>query len=786
MLHNKKIQLKKATVLLFIPIFGYQTHCAAQVEEIIVSAQKRTQNAQDTPVSLAVFGSDASLAIGNDIGAFAGQVPGVEAYASGSPIQSFFIRGIGLNEFAGNFNSPVAVHRDEVYVSKNWQATQPAFDIERIEVLKGPQGTVFGRNTTGGSVNFYTKAPTPDFEAFARVEADNHERYNLQASLSGPLSETISGRLSVYSGFGTGGTQFNLFDGEEHGAPDVHQARGQLLWRHATTEIKLFAQGGIDHSDMIAYKGPGVFSGPDLSFCPEVLTGNISFSPGTCLKFGGIAAANGNPDAEREPSGAFTINQDSPGERRDHFFGGYVRISHGFNAFKLTSLTSFDHYLRDQFEDSDGSNVESVAVDYFNAIDQFTQEVRLESSLMNDRLVVLIGGFYQRDNLAQADSGSLAQNPLNLPPANRGFPPRLINLFDQEVRSFALFSNNDFKLTPDLTLSAGLRFTTEKTSVDGQTNIGLNDVIGPRDIPQTLLVPGGIDSIGPQTNALNTTQLGITSNTRVDNDVSWKIGASYTGLTDTLLYFTAQTGFRTGGFSIPLGGLIVEFEDERVFALEAGLKMQLAANRLQINAATYRTSITSAQVNVDDPVSPLVPLTRNIPKVLSWGVEADVVYVPNSEFFVRFGAAYNNSTVKDAGGASVSTIARAPIPLQGNDTVNAPRWQLNGQVQYTLPTAVTPGDHALDVSLDARWVASRFFEITNQPSDFAPAYFLANAAISLRPNPNSGGQFKVSLFARNMLNKAYTTYINNLPGIGFKLDVFGERRTIGISAALDF
>jgi outer membrane receptor protein involved in Fe transport len=755
----------------------------AQLEEIIVQAQKRAQNIQDLAISVSAFDSEEVLTFGNDIGALAGQIPNVESYGNGTFLQAFFIRGIGLNEFSGNFNSPVAVHSDEVYISKNWQAARPVFDIGRVEVLKGPQGTVFGRNTTGGAVNYYTAEPTQEFEAFVRGEYDSHERFNIQGAVSGALTDQLSGRFSFFTSGGSGGPQFNLFDNSEHGATKVHQFRGQLKWEDDNTTIRLLGYGGIDDTETMLYKGPGIFNAAAPGLCPQAIAGEVSFAPQTCAKFNGLAALNGNPELETEPEDLFTVNNDYPGRKNDEFYGGYLRIERDFGAVIFTSITAFDHYTRDHREDSDSTPIVSTNVDYFNQIDQFTQELRLTGKVLDDRLNFVFGGFFQNDELEQADSANLSESPFNLPPANAGLPPRLISSFDQSVQSFAFFGNADYALTDQFTLTFGARFTREITEVNGTTNVGLNDVSGRRDLPATVLVPGGLDAIGENTSATNPTADGITSNRYVDEDFSWKIGVSYEPTDQTLIYAHAQTGFRTGGFSIPFGGSIVQFEDERVLALEVGAKSRFLDDRLQLNVAGFRNRTRDAQVNVDDPLSPLVPITRNIPEIVTYGVEAEVVAAPNEYLTATFGVAYLDSEVTDSGGASVSSIALAPSPLQGNTPVNAPDWQINGRIDYAYPIDGIGNNLAALASVDARWTDDRFLEITNEPADAAPSYFVANARLGIG---DQDGRWNVMAYVRNLTNEEYLTYINNVVGVGFKLDIFGERRTWGLAATYNF
>ncbi|MEM7569238.1 MAG: TonB-dependent receptor [Pseudomonadota bacterium] len=769
----------RATALASAASVSLAAPAAAQLEEIFVQAQKRTQNIQDLAISVSAFDGDDIFNLGNDIGALAGQVPNVESYGNGTFIQAFFIRGIGLNEFAGNFNSPVAIHSDEVYISKNWQAARPVFDIGRIEVLKGPQGTVFGRNTTGGAVNYYTAEPTDEFEAFVRGEFDSHERFNVQGAVSGELAENLTGRFSFFSSGGSGGPQFNLFTNDEWGATKLHEFRGQLAWDGGDTRVRLLAHGGVDNTETMLYKGPGIFNTAAPGFCPEALAGEVSFAPDTCTKFNGIAALNGMPELETEPADLFTVNNDYPGRKNDSFYGGYLRVEHDIGEITVTSITAFEHYTRDHREDSDSTPIASTNTDFFNQIDQFTQELRAGGTVMDDRLAFVVGGFFQSDSLEQVDGANLSEAPFNLPPVNAGLPPRLQSQFDQDVRSYALFANADFEVTEQLTATFGARYTREVTEVDGTTSAALNDVSGKRDLPATTLAV--IDAINDNTSAANPTASGIISNRYVDNAFNWKVGLSYEPVDTTLLYVNAQTGFRTGGYSVPFGGVAVEYEDERVLAIEAGVKSRFLEDKVQINAAVFRTRTKDAQVNVDDELSPLVPITRNIPEIVTWGAEAELTAAPNEYLTATFGIAWLDSEVTDAGGQTVTTIALAPTPLQGNSPVNAPEWQLNGRLDYVYPLEAQ--GLAILASADARWTDDRFLEITNQPVDAAPSYFVANARVGLG---DIDGQWNVIAYVRNLTNEAYLTYINNLPGVGFKLDIFGERRTWGVAATYNF
>ena len=256
---KRSLQLVAAVIGLIMTV--WVPAAFAELEEIIVTAQKREQSVQDVGLTVSVFDSEAyrELTRGT-LDGLAAQLSNVQAYATNTFLQSVHIRGIGLNEFQGQYDSPVAQHIDEVYISKPWMIARRRFDIQRVEALKGPQGTLFGRNTTGGSMNFFTNAPTQKFATELQLGADEHERYRAEGMVNGPLSENLSGRLSMLGEVGSGGPQKNLFTGEEHGKPDVFELRGQLLWEGEDLTVRALLHGGYDKSEKVAWKGSGIYN----------------------------------------------------------------------------------------------------------------------------------------------------------------------------------------------------------------------------------------------------------------------------------------------------------------------------------------------------------------------------------------------------------------------------------------------------------------------------------------------------------------------------------------------
>ena len=450
-----KMNNKKALVWLSVAFASFTAMMpvrviAAQIEEIIVTALKRPEAAQQVGLAVSALGeADYREITSGLLGELASQMTNVEAYVTNSFLQSVHIRGIGLNEFQGQYDSPVAQHFDEVYISKPWMVARPRHDIERVEVLKGPQGTLFGRNTTGGAVNFYRAAPTS--ERFTRFELshDEHERSSIQGVFNGALSEDLSGRVSVRRDLGSGGPQKNLFTGNDHGEPDSFDGRLQFLWDRGDLSVRTLLHGGYDKSEKVAWKGPGVFNIDSPGYCQELISGEVSMHPSLCAKFNGFASMAGFPEGEFEPEEIFTINQNTPPIVDDSFHGGYVRIEYDAEWATFFSITAYEYYERIHEEDSPGDIFDATSSHYYNEMNQFSQEFRLVGEL-GRRVQYLMGLFYETDDLAQVDGSDLSAQPL--PGVTPPFADQFFAQFDLEVESRAAFGHVEFDLTDNIDL----------------------------------------------------------------------------------------------------------------------------------------------------------------------------------------------------------------------------------------------------------------------------------------------------------------------------------------------
>lgn len=742
-----------------------------KLEDIVVTATKRAQSVQEVPLSISAFDAESYRELSRGtLDGLAAQITNLQAYATNTFLQSVHIRGIGLNEFQGQYDSPVAQHIDEVYVAKPWMTARRQYDIERVEVLKGPQGTLFGRNTTGGAINYYTHAPEQAFGASIELGFDEYERYRATGMVNGGLNDTLAARFSFNTEFGSGGPQKNLYTGKDWGAPDLYDLRGQLQWKGDNLTVRALLHGGRDKSEKVAWKGPGLFN-LGGGICPQALTGETLKHPELCSKFGGFAQLLGHPEGEFEPKDAFTINVNTPPKVNDTFYGGYLRFDYNTGLGTFSSITGSEYYQRRHNEDSQSDIFDSTSTHYYNKMRQFTQELRLTgdpSTLWHYTL----GAFYEHDDLDdldEVDGSDLSGQPIPgiVPP----FANQFFAQFNQKLSSAAVFANLEYKATDAVTVIGGLRYTDDKTKVS-DVALGLGQL--PETGKQRYVTPclittffqGPIGStacpfLGPIAPLFN--------DKRKDNNVSGMLGLEWKAADDVMVYATATTGYRAGGYSLPFAGAATQFDPEKIFSQELGIKSRWLDRTVQFNAALFHYMYKNVQVNVDDPVSPLVPITRNIGKQENFGAEVDLEWVPAEHWFFKQGIGYLDAEYKDTD-RIISTYG-GPIPLEGKTPVNSPKLTYNGLAQYRWPFSNGMKGMA---SLDYRWVDKRYLEATDQPFDRADSYWLANVRAGITSADN---KWEVAAYVTNVFDKEYITYINNISF--FALEIYGEPRTFG-------
>lgn len=703
------------------------------IEEVTVTAQKREQALQDVSVAVSAFSGDAIEKMGFEEGLdITQQVPNMNFFAifgeASSP--SVSLRGISLVNFSDSWESPVSIYVDEVYRGNPAGSAIQLFDLQRVEVLRGPQGTIYGRNTTGGLVHYVSNKPSYQFEAGASASVGSYSERIFEGVVSGPLMEGVRGRLAVKSNRNDG-WQTNVVSGDKLNTTDSFGYRGQLAVDVGEGgELLLNVHGSEADQDTVGFAHMGYLASadPNAATCSRSAIQNGRCTSAT-FGFTGAEAVNGQFDPEHVASGAtngLTTEIDT--------FGVSATFNMPFDRFELTSITAYEELDKFLQDDGDGTAVIFFDEQYTADAEQFTQELRLSGVAANMQWVT---GIYYYD-----DSRDLATEA---PTTADGLWHQ--EIIDLETQSWAVFGQVEYDLTPELTAVAGLRYTDEE-----------------RDFVQT----SGPSFYSPPVQA--------------DDDLSesattGRLGLDWRPMDDVLAYVSVSTGFKSGGFSgsynaLPEATLPVTSED--VVNYEIGVKSEFADNRIRLNAAAFTYEVEDFQAQVFLTVADGSVIT-NAGDVTGTGAEVEVtaLVTPNFEVIAGLGLL---DTEFDSD--QIFIVAGDNYTLDGNELPSAPELTYNLVGRYYINLG-NNGEIALQA--DYSWQDDHYLQIENDPYSLHDSYGIANAKVSWVSRDST---YTVDVFVNNLADEEYFTYQNTL-GPDWGYGVWGKPRTAGVRLAVD-
>jgi iron complex outermembrane recepter protein len=704
----------------------------AVVEEITVTAQKREESIQKVPIALTVldFEELETLSAGGaDVKFLSARVPSLLLESSfGRAFPRFYIRGLGNTDFDLNASQPVSMVVDEVVLENPVVKGMPLFDLERTEVLRGPQGTLFGRNTPAGIVKFDTKKPTDEFSADVRASYGTFNTIDAKAAVGGALTETLSGRVSVLHQSQDDWID-NTFTGQNDalGGHDTDAYRLQLLWA---------PNDGF--SALVNVHGWTV-DGTARIFRANILR------PGTNELVSGY---------EQDE-----VAEDARNEQHIDSLGGVVKLDWQLaSGWTLTSVTGYETLEMYSRADIDGGfgavfappsgpgliPFPSESADGIPDLDQKTQELRLASDTAGplDWLV----GFYYFDEDLRAETfsfNSLAPgNPLD------GFAFQT-----QDAKSWALFASLDYAPNENWTFKGGVRYTTDE-----------KDFSAERPDP-TFQTP---------------TAAPIKASTDADL-VTWDLSATRRVSDAVNVYARVGTGFRAPsiqgrilfcpdfeGGANPATNCVSVAEEEEIFSTEVGFKSELLERKLRLNLAAYRYQVDGQQlVAVGGRFNTATLL--NADKSEGYGFEADIDWAPTSHWLFTLGGSFNHTEIDDpnllvgacGGGCTVlDPIVNGLARVDGNSLPHAPEWIFNGIVDYRRSMS----DGLFAASLDWAYHSEKSFFLYESKEFNGDSFEVGLRAGYTFP----GGRYEVAAFARNLLDEEVVQNgidFNNLTGM---------------------
>jgi iron complex outermembrane recepter protein len=674
------------------------TDDAGGLQEIVVTAQRREESAQNIGIAMSVLqGESLADKFVNNVNDLQNAVPSLQVEpAFGSSQPQFRLRGVGFIDYTSNNTSPVGVSFDGVAFALPIQTQGQLFDIDRVEVLRGPQGTLYGRNTTGGEINFISNRPTADTHAGFSLEYGSHNAINAEGFVSGAIAESLLGRLSVATEQG-GAWQRNRVTGQMLGDKDKVAVRGQLQWQPADAfNFRLGVHWAQDKSDeqglyLLQPFTPG--SGP-----PAIPADTSRYATGWALEpaFAKLIGLNVNskPGLDNSNAGAdLTANID---------FGGA----------KLTSITAYNKLIRREYADWDATQF-ADSDEFLNSdFNVFSQELRLAST-GNGALQWVAGVFYSNEDLHENFYSDLTDRLGGI----------ALTTYEQVVNSVGFFAQGNYQLSDAWKVTLGVREDHEAREL-----IGLN----------TSFLPGVPSFTG-----------GALGGSITSNLPSGKIALDYKPVADTLIYGSISRGVKSGGFTAhnTLSAPAADpFAPEKLTAYEIGVKSD-ATRTLRVNASVFYYQYKDQQIlgKVFDQASQsYIGRFVNADAHISGG-ELEIEWRPVAALAVSQYAGF----VEGYYASQLLNSDVPPVDYNGRPE-SLPKWSYGGDVSYSWNI----GGFRLTAETNYSFhdTYSQFFLLGS--NDFTvPKYWLANANLSL--SPASLDRWTATLWGRNIFNKSY-------------------------------
>jgi iron complex outermembrane receptor protein len=727
----------------------YAQSSAGAFEEIVVTAQKRSQSINDVGMTINAFTSNQLNNYGvQSMDDMAVMTPGLtisDTAATGVPI--YTIRGVGFTDYSTAASSTVGIYFDEVAIPYAVMSRGTFFDVERIEVLKGPQGDLYGRNTTAGQINFISRKPTSDFEAGMDAGYERFDILDLEGYVSGPLTDNVRARLAVKArqSLSDSGWQKSITRPDDRlGEEDVLAARGILdmdLNENINLMLNLhWIRDKSDNTATTAYDG-------QLVGLPTQALPTIGTPP---FQVGEPRLADWTPGIYRP-------------QRDNELKGVNAKLQWDFDGVILTSVTGYDKFDRAEWNDWDGSPFRDSNNLNETNLEVFSEELRLSSDNDSD-LSWIVGAYYSWDKMDETYNYFMNESFYSLALGIQ----TLDTAYEQKTESIAGFAHVEWQFAHDWRLTLGARYTEEDRewsgctydTGDGTLAGGLNNIITPFFIlPLGLPDPGlvqpgecGVYDDRPDSPTYGT--FAVFSDDISTNKWMWKVGIDHNVTDDLLAYATLSTGFKSGGFNganANTHAQLVPYGPEELTSIELGMKSTLMDGRMQFNLAGFWYDYKDKQEQMDAItfVGAISGLT-NVPKSRIKGAELEMRWLVTEGLTFDFGAAWLDTTIKKwmAVDGNNSTFGNVVfVDASGQELANSPEWQLNGTVTYEWP--VSDGLMAM-VAADGSYQDSTTGGV--RPEDATEDYFLANARIGIR---DMADQWDVTLWMRNVFNEYY-------------------------------
>ena len=718
-----------ASALAASPAFAQErAESAADAGEIVVTAAKRSENLQAVPISIsAISGSDLAKSRISSVDSLVSKVVNLQLTSIvGDNTPIFSLRGVSMSDYSLNQSSPVATYYDEVYKGNFAFLGVAMYDLERIEVLRGPQGTLYGKNTTGGAVNLISRtAKLGESSGNFSAGYGNYNRIDVNGAVNLPLGEKAALRVAGSFAHADG-----WFKNVVPGKPDLAETREWglrgTLYFEPSDGVTITLRGSTSYQNPHNY---GIFAQPESINRPGLGKWEIASNETTRRK-------------ARTYSAALTANVD---------------VS---DTLTLTSISSYDKGSLHFVEDTDGQSIQLLEIPYDDEAKQFAQDLRLTST-SGGPFDFILGAYYAHEQVFNSSTFRIAldvdangDNVINAQDCADGLPLacQFKNQFDQTKESAALYTDLKYALGDKVTLHGGLRYTHD---TGRQYNFS-SDALG---VDNSLIV-----------NLIPLSELKYS----IDN-LSGKIGLDYKFDSGNLAYASVSRGYRAPSFNAQAffdPSELSVAKAEKVTAYEAGLKTRFADRRVTLNLAGFYYDYRNQQFINVDPASAAQTLL-NIPQSRIFGGEVELTVRANDRFTLHGGLGLLSTKII-SGTVSGSNVA-------DNKLSNAPSLSFNLGVDLTL---FDSSAGKLSLHPEMSYQTSQFFEVVNIPRLRQNGYALLGGHIDWESKDK---RWNVSVWGKNLADKQYfTSRVDLLAGFGFDYNHIGNPRTYGITLGMEF
>jgi iron complex outermembrane recepter protein len=698
------------------------------LEEVVVSAQRRQESMQDVPLSVTAIGGDmlkqARITNSADL---VKVTPSLTLQDAGNSRESSFnIRGIGTQSVSSGVEPSVSTVVDGVVMGRAGMAFAQLMDVNRVEVMRGPQGTLFGKNASAGVVHIITNDPMEAFEANVATSIED-DMYRVEGAVSIPLGDSAGLRIAAMTEDADGHVD-NIYDGSELNGRENQAVRAKLRW---------------DLSDSVELKFSADYSESESVCCqPTSRVSTDVANPTFGIQEDQLAPVTGSKDNLDANVGADVFSD-------SEMSGGSLEVNWALGDFMLTSITAVRSWENHANVDVDGTP--TVWLDTNEGLteqEQFTQELRLASP-GDDRLNYVVGLYYFDQTLDRQFDRELFLSPPNPDTGNPGFS--FAGAFDSttDTTNYAAYGQVNYDLTTDLRLLAGMRYTNDELDFEFERT--------------GTVIQGGVP-IPPEPRFSDGTD---------DDDTSFKLGGQWDVDENNMVYLTWSEGYKSAAYSIvfEMSPGVEPVDAETSDAWELGLKSTLFDSRLILNTTLFYTEFENFQSQAQDTTTGQFALL-NVGEVETAGLEVDFIAKPTSNWDIFGGIAWIDTEIKDFTNAPCSPALVADpsgeCALTGSQDISGKGMPYSPDIRLTLSSRyLIPTDMSFDISLAGayRWQDDVLFAIDQDENKIQDSYGVLDLSVGL---VDQAGKYEVNLYVNNVLDENYASAIlsNNIYSAG--------------------